>query len=120
VAALLPGRDALLALVAAGTVSRAAPLPLAVALPYAREAGLGASVERTSLLQAAVGVALALAVAVVALGVDGLVLAAVAAGAAVVVGLWARRRLGGFTGDVLGAATELAETAALVAAASVL
>jgi cobalamin synthase len=45
-------------------------------------------------------------------------LAATAAGVAVVLGAWFRRWLGGGTGDTLGAAAELAETAALVAAAA--
>ena len=40
--------------------------------------------------------------------------------AALVLGLVARSRFGGVTGDVLGAAAKLAETAALVAAAATL
>jgi cobalamin synthase len=46
------------------------------------------------------------------------VLAGAAAVVALVVGLVARRRLAGVTGDVLGAAAEVATTAALVAAAA--
>jgi cobalamin synthase len=46
------------------------------------------------------------------------ILIAVAAVVAIVLGAWMRLRLGGRTGDTLGAATELAETAALVAAAA--
>jgi adenosylcobinamide-GDP ribazoletransferase len=51
-------------------------------------------------------------------GLRGLWLAAGAAGAVLVVGLVARQRVGGVTGDVLGAAVELATTLALVVAAA--
>ena len=52
-----------------------------------------------------------------AAGLGGL---AAAAFAALLLTLVAARRLGGVTGDVLGATAKLAETAALVAAAIVL
>src|SRR5437763_1439951 len=58
-----------------------------------------------------------LSAAAIAVGADALLIP-VAAGVAVLVGFWSLRRLGGFTGDTLGAATELAETAVLVAAAA--
>jgi adenosylcobinamide-GDP ribazoletransferase len=61
-----------------------------------------------------VGVGIGLAFA--ALGLRGLALVAGAALGAAAVGLVARRRLGGVTGDVLGASAEIATTLALVAA----
>jgi len=61
-----------------------------------------------------VAVVLAAALAVPA----DLLLIAVAAAVALVLGAWFRRWLGGRTGDTLGAAVELAETAVLVAAAA--
>jgi adenosylcobinamide-GDP ribazoletransferase len=102
-----------LPVVAAFAVARAAPLPLAAALPYARAAGTGGALAGLGPVPAAAGVALAAAVAVAAgapetLGAAALVTAAV---------WWlARRRLGGVTGDVMGAAIELSATAALIAA----
>jgi adenosylcobinamide-GDP ribazoletransferase len=72
--------------------------------------------ERAARASLVVGIALALGISVAALGLRGLALAAGAGLACLVVGLVARRRIGGVTGDVLGASAELATTAALVAA----
>jgi adenosylcobinamide-GDP ribazoletransferase len=98
---------------AAGAVSRAVPVVLGAALPYAREAGLGRAVTEVGRIPAAVAVALGAGIAV---AVGAWPLAVVAAVATVVLGAAARAWLGGVTGDVLGAATELTEAAALVAA----
>jgi adenosylcobinamide-GDP ribazoletransferase len=107
------------AVAAAFAVGRAAPLALAWALPYARPAGgSGAALTDAGWHVHAGGLALGIGGAVGLLGVRGL---ALVGGAGLVVGIvwWiARRRLGGVTGDVLGAAVELATTAALVAAAA--
>jgi adenosylcobinamide-GDP ribazoletransferase len=104
---------------AAFAVGRAAPLALAWALPYGRPAGgSGAALTDAGWPVHAGGLALGVGGAVGLLGVRGLALVG-AAGLVVGIVWWiARRRLGGVTGDVLGAAVELATTAALAAAAA--
>jgi adenosylcobinamide-GDP ribazoletransferase len=100
----------------AGALSRAAAVPLALLLPYARaEPGLGSALTgRVSLPGAAIAVAVAVGLALVLRGWDG----AVAAGAAAVLvaacGLGFRSWLGGVTGDTLGAAVQLTELTVLV------
>ena len=115
VGALLETSEALIALVVAGAVSRAAVLPLALRLPYARaEPGPGAALSGDlSGGRAALGIALAAALLPAIRGLDGLVVLALAALAVLAVGFLARRRLGGITGDVLGATVELVELAVL-------
>jgi adenosylcobinamide-GDP ribazoletransferase len=117
-AAIADGPDAVLAVAAAFALGRTAPLALGWALPYARpEGGSGSALTgRAGEISRALGVGLGVGLAVAALGLRGFALAGGAAVAAVVVGVVARRRLGGVTGDVLGAGTELATTLALIAA----
>ena len=100
-------------------VSRSLMVAAMLVLPYARTTGglatafLGGSRVGTA-LAASIGVAAGAFVAVWAGGAPaGAGLGAGAIAAATV--LWlARRRLGGFTGDVLGAAVVVSETAALL------
>lgn len=120
IAVLLERGHALGGLVAAGGLSRAASLPLAALLPYPRaDRGRGAVLSgRTPGPVVAVAVALGIGAAMVAWWDVWYWLAATAASVTVVLGLAFRRWLGGATGDCLGAATELAETAVLVVASA--
>ncbi|MDF1792950.1 MAG: adenosylcobinamide-GDP ribazoletransferase [Thalassobaculaceae bacterium] len=107
---------AVLAMIAAHTLARGVVPALARSLPFAAGDGLGRAAGkpgRTGALWAAgIGVGAALFVLPAGIGIA----AALAAGvAALGVGLLARRQIGGITGDVLGAAEQLAETAALAA-----
>src|SRR5262249_16332787 len=110
--AALAGRSrVVLEALAAGALSRAGPVVLGLLLPARRREGAGAVFVVTP-AAAVVAVVLAGALAVPA---DPLLIA-VAAAAAIVIGAWLRRWLGGRTGDTLGAATELVETTVLAAA----
>jgi adenosylcobinamide-GDP ribazoletransferase len=120
VATLVDRGHVVAGLVAAGALSRAASPPLAALLPYPRAEGGPGSVltGRLSTAAAAVAAALGVAISSVLWWTSGLWLALTAAVVAVALGLCYRRWLGGATGDCLGTATELCETAVLVAAAA--
>jgi len=112
--------DAALVGLAAGGAGRAAMLPLARVLPYARPGdGQGRLLGGIGIATVTVGIALAVLLVLPA-GAAGLWGAGAAALAALLVGLLARARFGGVTGDVLGATAKLAETAALLATAAAL
>jgi adenosylcobinamide-GDP ribazoletransferase len=109
--------------VVAAALARAVPLALGATLPYARpgDAGTGRLLtDRLTRRRAAAGIAVAGAIAILLLGVDAVPLLMLAAATSVVLYRSFRRRLGGVTGDALGASLELTETAALVVAAATL
>ncbi|ANK81956.1 MAG: cobalamin 5'-phosphate synthase [Rhizobiales bacterium NRL2] len=116
----LSGGEALAALLAAATLSRAAMawLMLTGAPARADGAGRAAGEPGEGAVAAAGGFALLALVAaalVAPFGIAGLVLAPVLAlTAAEAVGRKAARRFGGYTGDVLGAACVMSETAVLI------
>lgn len=95
----------------------------------AGQGGLGAALGGAKPIRAALGYALASAPAALLAGIMGgpaaagaLVLAGAAAGiiAGLVVGRWYQRRLGGYSGDALGAAVEIGELLVLCGAAALL
>ena len=123
VSALAPlsGWDAALTLVCAHSLGRAGAVGLMALAPTARQDGLGADYTRTlSPGIALFGVVVGVATAVVAFGAWAPVpVAAVAAGSALV-GLWAWRKIGGVSGDLLGAAEQVGEAAVLIAGSALL
>ena len=104
-------------LLAIPAVARAAASALSATLPYAREQGAGAALVGGGqrLERLAVAVATAIVVALACARLRGLLAVLAVALVALVVGRLAQRRIGGVTGDILGATIELAECAALVA-----
>jgi adenosylcobinamide-GDP ribazoletransferase len=101
------------ALVAAGAVSRA-PMALIMALlPNARGEGLSHATGRPSQGTALAALALALALAVVLTGWAAVSMIGAALGVGVLLSVSALRRIGGQTGDILGASQQLAEAACL-------
>lgn len=110
-------------LVAAAALARAVPLALASSLPYARTGAPGAGRLLTDGLtrrRAAAGIVVAVAIAAFLLGAEAVPLLAITVAAAAFLLLSFRRRLGGVTGDTLGASVEVCETLALVVAAATL
>lgn len=101
------------ALIAAGALSRA-PMALVMALlPNARSEGLSHATGRPSALTAGAGLALAVVIAVALTGWTALPLVFATLGVALGLAIVALRRIGGQTGDILGATQQLAEVACL-------
>jgi adenosylcobinamide-GDP ribazoletransferase len=103
--------------IAAGALSRLTPVLLTAALPYARDgSGAGDPLTQTGPVRAVVAGIVAVAIAVILVGVSGAVLTACALTTAAVLALVFRRWLGGVTGDALGSSVELTELVVLVVA----
>ena len=109
---------AALALVAVGAASRAALLLPFALLPPARPGGLAARTGRPRPATVAAGWILAAVLALAALGPAGLAVLAAAALAGIAATAIARMKIGGQTGDILGATQQLAEIAGLLVLAA--
>ncbi|MCV3272646.1 adenosylcobinamide-GDP ribazoletransferase [Roseobacter sinensis] len=110
-AALLP--LGLLQVIAVAALSRAGMACVMAALPHSRDDGLSKSVGRPDAPTAVLGLGIALLIGGLCVGgaaIGGLL--AMLAGTAVV-GMLARRKIGGQTGDVLGAAQQISEVCTL-------
>lgn len=114
----LAARGNLVPLVLFPCLARWAVTPLVAFLPYARSEGIGrAFVGHTGTRE----VAIASATAALAVGLSGGALVVPALGAGLLTGAFGvtiARKLGGLTGDVYGAAIELAEVTCLTVAAA--
>lgn len=105
-------------LIAAAVLSRAAMAVLMAALPNARGAGLSAEVGRPAQNTALLSVAAALVLGVATSGWTLLIPLFWLVLAIIGVAALARAKIGGQTGDVLGAAQQLGETVTVIALAS--
>ena len=117
-AQLATPRTAAVSLVAAAAASRGLVPTITLMLAPARREGLGAMLGELRSEVIAAAAALAVLAALLLLGI-GAGIAALALAFAAIIGVasLARSRLGGYTGDVLGAAQQAAEAAVLGAAA---
>jgi len=109
---------ALPVLVAVGALSRAAMPALMHALPAAREGGLSRSVGRVSFDTAVLAIVLGVILALLMLGLTALALVLAAALTSWAVAALARAKIGGQTGDVLGATQQMVEITCLLVLAS--
>ncbi len=103
--------------IAVGALSRSAMVVLMATLPNARDGGLSKSVGRPPTATAWIAVVIALVVTVV----SGYPLLIIVAGlTALACGLIARSKIGGQTGDILGATQQVTEIATLIAVLTML
>lgn len=117
-AALMTGGTPWTVLLAVGCLSRAPMAVIMAQLPNARGSGLAHHVGRPSGLMASNGVIVAVALGVLLIGPQAIGLAMLAAVIAVILAIIARAKIGGQTGDVLGATQQLCEAALLTALAA--
>jgi adenosylcobinamide-GDP ribazoletransferase len=117
--AALPRSAAIPGLIATHALARG-PLPLvAMIMPNARSDGLATAAGRVEPFVATTAAVLALIIALVCLPPMAALMAAAATGlGAAAVAVLAKRQIGGITGDVLGAAEQVGETAVLLVLAA--
>lgn len=108
------------ALIAAHAGARAQIPWLMRSFPLAKAEGLAAYAGEPPIASAAAAFVIGLTICLLALGAAGIAVMLAGAAAAVAMGWIARRQIGGYTGDVLGAAEQLAEAAMLIAAVALL
>ena len=112
--AILAERDAIWALLAIAMLSRAFMPVVMRWLPNARRSGLSQSVGRPRWKSVAIGGGLALCLSLPLVGFAALALVPVMALAMACLGRLARHKIGGQTGDVLGASQQIAEITGLL------
>ncbi len=117
--ASLPATEAAALLIAAGALSRGGILVALATLKPARPEGMGAVAANPKPITTAAGLLIALTVTIASLPWPlALAAACIALLPPLLTAAVSRRQIGGYTGDVLGAAAALTETAVLIAVAS--
>lgn len=101
-------------IVAAAALSRGVLPGIMAALPHARADGLSRSVGRPERRIALIALAIGFTIAALGLGWGALGATALAIAAATVCAALARNKIGGQTGDVLGASQQLSELAVIM------
>lgn len=117
-AAIAASGSLLAAVLAAAMLSRAAMAALMTALPLARPGGLARAVGAPPVVASGVAAGIAVVAAMVLLGWLGLLAALWVAVIAIGWGAIAKAKIGGQTGDILGAMQQLAEIGVLALLAS--
>jgi len=113
--AAIPDGYVIPSLIAAHALARGVLPAMSLNLPYARKDGLARNAGQPDAATAAIAGGLALLIALLSLSWSNALFAAVAAGFSTLAIAWlALRQIGGQTGDVLGGAEQVAETAILV------
>lgn len=102
-------------LVVIAAISRAVMVAVMAALPHARDGGLSRAVGRPAPRTALLALAIA---ALLALATGQILLLFVAAGTAMLCAAIAKAKIGGQTGDILGAVQQMTEIALLVVVAA--
>ncbi|WP_224824426.1 adenosylcobinamide-GDP ribazoletransferase [Cognatishimia sp. MH4019] len=108
------------ALIAVAMLSRAAMVGVMTALPNARDGGLSKRVGRPEMGAAGLAILLAVVAVLLSIGLSGVTLILVVTGAALAVGAVAKVKIGGQTGDILGATQQISEVATLLTLATIL
>lgn len=117
---LIDAGSAVAAILTAAMVSRAAMVVVMGGLPHAREDGLSHKTGRPLWLHMGLAVAIALVFATATLGAAVFPIVAAAGLAALAVAALSWVKIGGQTGDVLGATQQISETAILIVLSALL
>lgn len=108
------------ALICIGMLSRAAMVAVMTGLPQARDTGLSQSVGRPTPLTAWLAIGVAVFGSTIALGLTAATLLIIAG---LITSIWAgiaHQKIGGQTGDILGATQQLTEIALLITLATII
>ena len=109
-----------LGIIAVAAVSRTPMVLIMAMMPHARDGGLSASVGSVGMRTAGAAVGIALGAAILLLGWSGIAVVLAVAIVGIAVAVISRHKIGGQTGDILGATQQLSEIVALLTLTTIL